>query len=98
MIYETGFHESECIQNIKAARRASRPLSWNICQLCLSKKQTNELKYAMSQFTRRAQTNKWFSHSCKQICSDIWFYEKVYAMSGWDVVTAAGQENTAKKN
>lgn len=53
----------------------------------------------MSQFSREAKTKRFFSHSCKQICSvDTWIYEHLYAKSGWDLVTEGEQENRAENN
>lgn len=48
---------------------------------------------------RGIQTNGVVSHFCKQICwSDIWYYEKVYPTSIWDLVTETGWEKkTAEK-
>lgn len=56
----------------------SRPLSWNIYQSSFFKKKNNrQMRYAMSQFTKLAQTNWMVSHFCKQIClADTWYYEK----------------------
>lgn len=63
------------------------------------KKQANELKCATSQLMRGIQTNGVVSHFCKQICSsDIWYYEKGYAASIWDLVIETGWEKNCKNS